>query len=96
MNVKNVLINKGFKVILNNEFASSAAGGLSPFDTWPEVWLLNDKDLEEALMVVSSLTNDTISKTWDCKKCHEINDQTFEYCWKCSLDKPQDISFHKQ
>ena len=41
LNVKNVLMSHGIDVRLNNEFASSASGGLAPFDTWPEVWLLN-------------------------------------------------------
>ena len=40
LNVKNVLMSHGIDVRLNNEFASSASGGLAPFDTWPEVWLL--------------------------------------------------------
>lgn len=53
MNVKNVLINNGYEVILNNEFASSASGGLAPFDTWPEVWLLKDSDLDGAKKVLA-------------------------------------------
>ena len=46
MNVKNVLDNNGYLVIVNNEFASSASGGLAPFDTWPEVWLLKMRTLK--------------------------------------------------
>ena len=48
LNIRNVLINHGFDVALNNEFASSASGGLAPFDTWPEVWLLKDDDFDNA------------------------------------------------
>ena len=86
LNVKNVLISHGFAVALNNEFASSAAGGLAPFDTWPEVWLLKDDDLEEALKVIELFDTDISSITWQCNQCHEDNDQTFDYCWKCHAE----------
>ena len=89
LNVKNVLINNGIEVSLNNEFASSAAGGLAPFDTWPEVWLLKDDDFEEALRIVNSLENNTNLITWHCDNCHEKNYQTFDYCWKCHEENSQ-------
>ena len=88
INVKNILINNGFEVTLNNEFASSAAGGLAPFDTWPEVWLLKDDDLKEALLIVNAIDNDTNLKTWQCGQCLEKNDQSFDYCWKCNAENP--------
>jgi hypothetical protein len=89
MNVKNVLINNGYEVILNNEFASSASGGLAPFDTWPEVWLLKDNDLEEAKKVIALINTELSSVTWKCNDCNEVNDQTFDFCWKCSAENFQ-------
>ena len=83
MNVKNVLNNNGYQVIVNNEFASSASGGLAPFDTWPEVWLLKDEDFEEAKKVIVSINTELSLITWKCKECNEVNDQTFDFCWKC-------------
>jgi len=89
LNVKNVLINHGFEVALNNEFASSAAGGLALFDTWPEVWLLKDDDLEEALKIVESFDTDISPITWQCDQCFEDNDQTFDYRWNCNAENSQ-------
>jgi hypothetical protein len=83
MNVKNVLNNNGYQVIVNNEFASSASGGLAPFDTWPEVWLLKDEDFEEAKKVIASINTELSLITWKCNDCNETNDQTFDFCWKC-------------
>ena len=83
MNVKNVLNNNGYQVIVNNEFASSASGGLAPFDTWPEVWLLEDEDFEEAKKVIASINTELSLITWKCNDCNEVNDQTFDFCWKC-------------
>ena len=89
MNVKNVLINNGYEVILNNEFASSAAGGLAPFDTWPEVWLLKDSDLGGAKKVLALIDVELSPITWKCVDCNEENDQTFDFCWKCSRENIQ-------
>ena len=83
LNIRNVLINHGFDVTLNNEFASSASGGLAPFDTWPEVWLLKDEDFDNAKKIIESISYNSIQAAWECKKCQEENDESFDYCWKC-------------
>jgi len=83
LNIRNVLINHGFDVALNNEFASSASGGLAPFDTWPEVWLLKDDDYDNAKKIIESISYNSIQAAWECKKCQEENDESFDYCWKC-------------
>ena len=83
LNIRNVLINHGFDVTLNNEFASSASGGLAPFDTWPEVWLLKDDDFDNAKKIIESISYNSIQVAWECKKCQEENDESFDYCWKC-------------
>ena len=83
LNIRNVLINHGFDVALNNEFASSASGGLAPFDTWPEVWLLKDDDFHNAKKIIESISYNSIQAAWECKKCQEENDESFDYCWKC-------------
>ena len=75
LNIRNVLINHGFDVTLNNEFASSASGGLAPFDTWPEVWLLKDDDYDNAKKIIESIYYDTKQAAWVCKKCQEENDE---------------------
>lgn len=83
LNIRNVLINHGFDVALDNEFASSASGGLAPFDTWPEVWLLKDDDFDNAKKIIESISYNSIQAAWECKKCQEENDESFDYCWKC-------------
>ena len=83
LNIRNVLINHGFDVALNNEFASSASGGLAPFDTWPEVWLLKDDDFDNAKKIIESISYNSKQPAWECKKCQEENDESFDYCWKC-------------
>ena len=47
-NLKNVLEDAGIDVVIMNEFASSGAGDLATFDTWPELWVGNDSQFEQA------------------------------------------------
>lgn len=41
-NLKNLLQEQGIECLVKNEFASGGVGDLSPFETWPELWVLND------------------------------------------------------
>jgi len=87
LNVKNILSNHGIDVVVNKEYASSAAGGLAPIDTWPEVWIVNDDDFDSSMNIIGSLDVKLKTAVWECSKCLEINDETFDYCWKCRSDK---------
>ena len=86
LNVKNVLMSHGLDVVLNNEFASSASGGLAPFDTWPEVWLLNNDDFDKAKKVIDSINLESNLDNWHCKNCQEENNQSFDFCWNCDAE----------
>ena len=86
LNVKNILMSHGLDVVLNNEFASSASGGLAPFDTWPEVWLLNNDDFDKAKKVIDSIALESNLDNWHCKNCQEENNQSFDFCWNCDAE----------
>lgn len=82
-NARNILENHGISVVVKNEFASSASGEVSAFDTWPEIWVFDDSDYERAVKIIeSSLSNDDAPE-WECVKCSEKNDASFEFCWNC-------------
>ncbi len=57
-NVKNLLEAEGIETVVRNEFSSSAVGDLSPFETWPELWLLHDEDLPRARAILSRLNDE--------------------------------------
>ncbi|WP_211185360.1 putative signal transducing protein [Thalassotalea algicola] len=82
-NIKNILESERIDVLIKNEFASGGAGELSAFDTWQEVWLINDKDEAKALMIIKSVTNKENAPDWFCPKCKEANGAAFEVCWNC-------------
>lgn len=57
-NVKNLLKAEGIDCVVRNEYASSGVGDLSPFETWPELWLIRDEDEPRARELIAELMGD--------------------------------------
>jgi hypothetical protein len=87
-NARNILESHGIDVFLRNEFASSAIGEVSPFDTWVEVWLRNDTDYERACSIIENSLSKEDEPPWLCSTCSEKNDASFEICWNCQSERP--------
>ncbi|MBC8212310.1 MAG: DUF2007 domain-containing protein [Gammaproteobacteria bacterium] len=85
-NIKNLLEDAGIQCLIKNEFASGGAGDLVPIETWPEVWVTNERQLEQAQQMLLSLFSEDQTPTheWICGHCHEVNDSNFVLCWNCS------------
>ncbi len=86
-NINNIIKNSGIETYLKNEFISGAAGDLSPFDTWLEVWVINDKDYAQSIELINALENNKQSFNWTCPRCHEENPATFDNCWQCQAER---------
>ena len=85
-NIKNYLENENIDIFLKNEFIAGAAGDLSPFDTWLEIWV-EDKDVSKAKKLLLSLSDDNTSTEWTCPACGESNGASFEICWNCQKER---------
>ena len=46
--LKSILEENDIDCIIKNETVSSLAGAVPFTETWPEVWIINDADLEKA------------------------------------------------
>ena len=86
-NVKQQLEEQGLDVFVKNEYAQGAMGEISPFDSWPEVWVVNDNDHQLASEIIKSLDKRK-ENDWFCSNCAEKNDGSFEVCWSCQHDGP--------
>ena len=86
-NAKNILENAGIMTVLQNEFASSAVGELSFLDAWPQLWVLDDADYENARKIIAGLEEPQTGKDWHCTVCNEINAPSFEICWNCQTER---------
>ena len=82
-NIKNILEAHGLEVMIKNEFAQGAIGEVSAFDSWPQLWVVDDNDEKQALAVINRHTSATDEPDWVCSKCGESNDASFEICWQC-------------
>jgi hypothetical protein len=87
-NIKNIIENKNIEVFLKNEFASGGSGDLSPLDTWVELWVVRDKDYDQAMAIINDFQNTGVSCDWTCLACGEENGEAFEYCWNCQSHCP--------
>lgn len=85
-NAKNIIENLGIELVLKNEFAAGAVGEVSPFDTWLELWVVQESDYEKAAQALENI--DKVEKTteWVCSQCNEFNDPSFEICWQCQSE----------
>ena len=86
-NARNMLDLAGIESFMKNEFASGAAGDLVPSESWPEVWVVHEKDHEKAESVLQVLHERLTGHDWFCDQCHERNVATFEICWNCQAER---------
>jgi len=86
-NVKNIIEAEGIAVFIKNEFSQGAVGEISIFDSWPEVWVVNDADFSRAKEIVELSNRRENTVDWHCEKCSESNDSSFEICWKCNEER---------
>jgi len=51
------------------------------------VWIVNYDDFGSSMKIIKSLDVELKTAMWQCLKCLEMNDETFDYCWNCKRDK---------
>ncbi len=85
-NARNLVENAGIETVLRNEYAGGGVGELSPWDTWVELWVVNDADYDAALDLVAQARGPENAAQWRCPQCHELNDGAFEVCWNCQSE----------
>ncbi|MBS34318.1 MAG: hypothetical protein CMO26_00170 [Thiotrichales bacterium] len=89
--LRNVLEAHGIECLVKNEFGSSGMGELPPIEVWPELWVLDDRQFDEAVSIVSVAALDngvTATQRWTCNNCGEQLEGQFTDCWKCGRSRP--------
>ena len=85
-NLKNVLQGSGIECQIINEYASGGVGDLAAFETWPELWVSDNDQFDEAEVILSSIVSSRGGSEWYCRGCQEKNDAAFELCWNCGRE----------
>lgn len=87
-NAKNILDNAQLASVIKNQFASSGVGELPAFDTWLELWIVDDSHFETAIKLLDSTFAKDSLPEWICSNCREHNSASFELCWNCQRESP--------
>lgn len=76
--------------VTRNEYLLGGAGELPPIECWPELWVLEDFQLEKArALVEATLTTDAgADQDWHCPGCGEALEGQFTTCWRCGAERP--------
>jgi len=86
--ITSMLEQAGIKFVVRNQYLSGAMGELPITECWPEIWVTDQQEFEQAMDIVriatAELTNN--SGPWHCR-CGEQNEGQFASCWKCGSDK---------
>ena len=82
-----MLTQAGFDATVQRAYASSIAGEVPPDQTLPEVWVMEDSQLDAARVLLNQLRHPT-HRLWVCPSCLERIDGPFEQCWNCGTLMP--------
>jgi hypothetical protein len=89
--VKGMLESNGIPSEIRGEALFGVRGELPIMETSPEVWILNDDQVNEALAVLrypSTEPNEAGKhQAWRCARCGETIEPQFTACWQCNADK---------
>jgi hypothetical protein len=86
-NIRELLEQAEIRCSIKNEFASSGSGELPHFDTWPELWILDENDWDRAQAILTEIRDNSWDEEWTCNYCQEKNANSFDYCWNCRNER---------
>jgi hypothetical protein len=79
----------GIKCTLRNEYAAGAIGELAPIDAWPELWVIDDSEFEQATRLIGQSRAVLDEPDWQCGQCGSSSPASFDFCWQCGAERPQ-------
>ena len=87
--LKELLENNGIGCMIKNQRVSSLAGEVPFAEVFPELWGINDEDVDQArnLMEEQGTVKDANGSVWRCFGCGERHVGTFSACWKCGRER---------
>jgi hypothetical protein len=84
--VRGVLAQAGIEARVFNENAQSLMGEIPIHHAWPEVWLMDERDENQARELIRQIEQPASRNAVFCPHCHEENPANFHTCWQCGLE----------
>ena len=84
--VRDLLAEVGVRAQILNENAQGGVGEIPFTQTYPEIWIEREDDMERARRVITDYESRSVPNTYiDCPRCGEQNPENFETCWHCGI-----------
>ena len=89
--IRQVLENHAIPCVIRNDFLIGGAGELPVNETWPEIWVTDDRDFDRARALVDGVvtTAHLCEPPWRCASCGEPVEGQFTDCWRCGAPRPE-------
>jgi hypothetical protein len=78
-----VLATQGIKAHIFNAHAVGGVGELAATNLWPEVWVDDESQTEQALNLIRQINESSTQPEKRCPYCGEQNPRNFLSCWNC-------------
>ncbi len=87
---KNLLASEGIPTEVRNQHLGSIMGEVPFFETWPQLWVINDLDYDRATQLIKAADAESPADAWKCPRCGEENEGQFGACWSCGYSVDSD------
>jgi len=82
---QNLLAAEGIRTEVRNQHLGGIMGEMPVFETWPQLWIVNDLDFDRATQLLESADSEPCGAAWTCSKCGEENEGQYGACWNCGV-----------
>jgi hypothetical protein len=89
---QSVLEAAGIRTLLKNQYMNSVMGEIPFVELMPELWILDDRDMDRAQALIQSLlaSHAEVLPDWICPECSAEAGGAFSNCWRCNTARPVD------
>eukprot|EP00919_Chromeraceae_sp_WS-2016_P079845 GHVR01188893.1.p1 GENE.GHVR01188893.1~~GHVR01188893.1.p1 ORF type:complete len:109 (-),score=13.45 GHVR01188893.1:35-361(-) len=91
--IEAVLKDAGIECLVKNKHLMGGVGDIPALETWPEIWVLDERDENAAKALIEALARPVSAdaKPWRCPTCGEHIDAQFTECWACAAPPPDTL-----
>ena len=90
--LRNLLEAQGISALVRNDRLFGVLGEVPFMECWPQVWVLDDLQVEQARALIGEALAEPAGNQpdWHCRSCGERIEGHFGLCWNCGADHPEE------
>ena len=87
--MQSLLESHGIKTFIRNQYGSSVMGEVPFVEVVPQLFVLEQKDVQRALALLKpALAGTDSAGSWNCPECGADVEENFSHCWQCGSARP--------